>query len=195
MRLRTLATSLALVAITTQSGCFGSFGLTKKIYQFNDGVSDSMVVKEVVFLALIILPVYELAALGDAVIFNLIEFLTGSNPLADARLIEADGRSVAFERHAKGIDVVVEEADGTLVRHTFRRHKGTWEVIDADGNRVALLEHGPDGSVTVVDAVGEPLAMYSSDHVDHLVASAFTGGWESMVAGLRPTFGPVVAAR
>jgi len=195
MRLHSVATTLALLAMTTQVGCFGSFGLTKKVYQFNDSISDSMIVKEVLFLAMVIVPVYGLATLGDAIIFNLIEFITGSNPIADAHMIEADGRSVAFERHAKGIDVVVEEADGTLVRHTFRRNHGTWEVVDAEGGIVAILEKGDDGSLVVVDGLGEPLAHYSSEHVDQLVASAFTGGWSAMVAGLQPTFGPMVAGR
>lgn len=192
MRLHSLATSLALVAITTQAGCFGSFALTKKVYQFNDSASDSMVVKEVLFIGMLILPVYGLATLGDAIIFNLIEFITGDNPVA-SHMIEVDGRSVAFERHARGIDVVVEEADGSLVRHTFRRHHGTWEVVDADGNPVARLEKGPDGSIVVVDELGEPLAYYGAEHVDQLVAGAFTGGWEAMVAGLQPRYGPVVA--
>ncbi len=193
--MRRLAIPLVLLGITTQSGCFGSFALTNKIYQFNDGVSDSMVVKEVVFLLLIILPVYELSVLGDAVIFNLIEFLTGSNPLADGRTIELeDGRAVAFERGAKGIQVLVEEADGSVTRHTFRRHQGTWEVVDGDGHRVALLQQQDDGSLVVVDGLGEPLAAYSAAAVDQYVATAWTGGWSALVASAQRPVGPFVAA-
>ncbi len=103
MRSRSVATTLALVAMTTQ---VGSFGLTKEVYSFNDSVSDAMIVKEALFFAMGIVPVYGLAALGDAIIFSLIELLTGANPIADACMIEADGRSAAFERHAKGAGVV-----------------------------------------------------------------------------------------
>jgi hypothetical protein len=74
---------LALAVVTAaagSAGCWGSFSLTNKLYRFNDGVSDSKWIKWLLFLGLIILPVYSLFILGDAIIFNTIEFFTGSNP-------------------------------------------------------------------------------------------------------------------
>ena len=71
----------AVVIMISQSGCFGSFELTKAVYNVNENVGDK-VVQEVVFLAFCIIPVYEVAVFVDAIVLNTIEFWTGSNPLA-----------------------------------------------------------------------------------------------------------------
>lgn len=70
----------ALSILITQTGCFGSFELVKKVYEVNDGVSDNKFVKSLVFW--IGGFIYGIAGFLDAVIFNLIEFWTGSNPIA-----------------------------------------------------------------------------------------------------------------
>lgn len=72
----------ALSILITQTGCFGSFELVKKVYEVNDGISNNKFVKSLVFWIGGIF--YSIAGLADAVIFNLIEFWTGSNPLAMA---------------------------------------------------------------------------------------------------------------
>lgn len=64
------------------SGCYGSFALTTKLHRWNGTVSNSKFVNELVFFGLCIIPAYELACLGDALIFNSIEFWGGQNPIA-----------------------------------------------------------------------------------------------------------------
>lgn len=193
--MRKIVLGALLAGMATQAGCFGSFALTNKLYQFNDGVSDSMVVKEILFLAMVIVPVYEIGMLGDAIILNLVEFLTGSNPLADASgVMEVDGAQVYFERTRKGIDVVTVR-EGVEERRSFRRGDGSWEVVDATGARIAWLEQDSDGGVRVVNAAGEPLAQYSDRDVDQLVASAYAGGWSGMLASLRTSSHTLVAGR
>jgi hypothetical protein len=76
-----LFTALASILIT-QSGCFGSFNLTKKVYDWNDSAVNDKFLKSLLFLGLCIVPVYEISLLVDAVVFNLIEFWSGSNPVA-----------------------------------------------------------------------------------------------------------------
>lgn len=66
--------------ILMQTGCIGSFTLTNKVYDFNKNVGNKFI-NEVVFLALVIVPVYEITFFVDAVVLNLIEFWTNSNPL------------------------------------------------------------------------------------------------------------------
>jgi hypothetical protein len=73
--------ALALLLIT-QTGCFGSFSLTKKIYEFNKGLSSSKVVQSIAVLVLVFGGVYEFCAFVDVFILNLIEFWTGSNPVS-----------------------------------------------------------------------------------------------------------------
>lgn len=85
------------------SGCFGEFALTRKVYSWNDGVSDSRFVKTFVFWGLSIIPVYGVAGLADLIIFNLLEFWTGSNPIAMAegeyeyQFVELDGVTYKLE--------------------------------------------------------------------------------------------------
>ena len=77
-----LSTVLSL-CLLANTGCFGSFALVRKIYDFNQSFRNKFV-RTIVFWLFCIVPVYEVCALGDAVIFNLIEFWTGSNVLASA---------------------------------------------------------------------------------------------------------------
>ena len=101
-RMRRLLRPLALVTLLgALSGCYGKFFLTRTLYKWNGEVTDNRFVHTIVFWAFVIIPVYELLALGDAIIFNVIEFWTGSNPLASGDLPEppkvsamADGSTV-----------------------------------------------------------------------------------------------------
>jgi hypothetical protein len=70
---------LAAAALLCSTGCFGSFGLTRKVYSFNDRVHDNKWVQEGVFVGLNfpLVPVYVLACLIDSVFFNSVEFWTG----------------------------------------------------------------------------------------------------------------------
>jgi hypothetical protein len=73
-----------LIAAITLSilltGCTGPFQLTKNLHKWQTGQDDKWV-DEVMFLGCVILPVYGLATLGDALIFNSIEFWGGENPI------------------------------------------------------------------------------------------------------------------
>ena len=77
-----------LLFVLAVSGCYGGFYLTKALYKFNGEVKVSedhtanRVAQSGVMILLVIIPVYQLAALADAVIINSIEFWTGKNPMA-----------------------------------------------------------------------------------------------------------------
>jgi hypothetical protein len=70
-----------LFGTLSYSGCIGSFGLTQKVYDFNVGVGDKWV-NELVFLAMFIIPVYEVSFIIDFFIINMIEFWSGDNPVS-----------------------------------------------------------------------------------------------------------------
>jgi hypothetical protein len=78
------AMAVGLVALGMMvSGCYGPFYLTRKVWRFNGEVSDNKWVVELAYLVMTWLPVYGIAGLADAVIFNSIEFWTGNNPLSE----------------------------------------------------------------------------------------------------------------
>ena len=80
--IRKTAFALALGSLAiAQTGCFGEFALTRKAYNWHDGVSSNKFVKSL----LLWIPmafVYGVTGMLDAVIFNLIEFWSGSNPIS-----------------------------------------------------------------------------------------------------------------
>lgn len=81
-KIKTPLMALSLtVAMLFQTGCFGSFNLTRKVYEFNNEVGDRFI-NNIVFWAFLIIPVYEVTTFLDAFILNVLEFWTGSNPVA-----------------------------------------------------------------------------------------------------------------
>jgi hypothetical protein len=81
-KLRTVALLLVLVlTVGVLAGCYGSFTLTKKLYDWNGTVGDKAVNSAVMWVLLIV-PAYEACGFIDFVVLNTIEFYTGKNPMA-----------------------------------------------------------------------------------------------------------------
>ncbi|MBR2319001.1 MAG: DUF3332 domain-containing protein [Bacteroidaceae bacterium] len=73
--------ALLLSAAIVLSSCIGSFQLTNRVKDWNEGISNKFV-NELVFLAFHIVPVYEVCMFVDAIVCNSIEFWTGKQALA-----------------------------------------------------------------------------------------------------------------
>lgn len=69
-----------LAAVLLVSGCYGPFNLTRRLYQWNGQVGTKWE-REFMFMLLAWAPVYGLTLVGDAVVFNSMEFWTGKNPV------------------------------------------------------------------------------------------------------------------
>ena len=98
---------------------------------------------------MVIIPVYGLATLGDALIFNTIEFWSGSNPVAVREVPLEDGTMATLVREGDGVRVV-HGRESWLVRRTDAGMVVTQEgrllsEVTADGD--GALVKGPDGSV------------------------------------------------
>jgi hypothetical protein len=61
------------------TACMGPFNWTGQVHHWNDKVTDNKWLNELVFLGLVIFPVYELSLFADAIVFNSVEFWTGKN--------------------------------------------------------------------------------------------------------------------
>jgi hypothetical protein len=84
MRKLALALTLALTLVmgtTTLTGCYGSFTATRKVHAWNGKVTNNKFANSAIMWGLLIIPVYELAWLGDVLIFNTIEVTGGQNPM------------------------------------------------------------------------------------------------------------------
>jgi Domain of unknown function (DUF3332) len=131
---------LSLFAVSNV-GCFGKFVLTKKVYNFNKEVSSSHFVQSIVMWILYIIPVYGIAICLDAVILNLIETWTGSNPMAtleDGNIVVENGESRA----------VISKADGIIHVDYYEsdQYIGSSEIVtDVQGQVVAQTDLGEAG--------------------------------------------------
>jgi len=155
-----LIASMALMTV----GCYGSFNLTKKVYNWNGSLGNKWVV-ELVFLAMYVVPVYGIAGFIDVVILNSIEFWTGNNPMA-SNVKSDDGVTVTFNKEKNQVEVSYAGKTFVLVYEN-----GKSMVKDAEGNILAIAEKGEDGSMTMVDVNGKVLSSYSADEVSAMLAS------------------------
>lgn len=148
------AVALALSLSIGASGCYGSFALTRWVYDFNGKVTDNKFVHSVVIWAFIILPVYSIAGFVDFVVLNLIEFWT-EQPVIN--LPEAPRVTVA-ENGA--VDVVM----GTTAMRFVPAAEGVW-AVERDGQAVGSIVPAADGGLTVRDLDGRVLTTFAAADV------------------------------
>lgn len=166
---RSMRAVAAATAVAFSAGCFGSFALTRKLWDFNNTATKEKGLKELLFLVLVILPVYELAALGDALIFNTVEFWGGKNPITTMK--EGD-RDVVVQRTKDGVHIDVL-GPGKAAR--------TFDIAVSEDGATALEGGVPvararnDGAgIAVIDASGRSLLHKSVPEAEALAAAART---------------------
>jgi hypothetical protein len=159
---RTAVLTLTAVTVAGSSGCFGSFNVTRKLYNFNKTVSPNKFVQEVVFLAFNIVPVYGVAGAADALVANTVEFWTGKNPVQVASRIQLDKDTrlerVVYEKDgSRFMTIRAFKSDKLLSTTTMQVVIGTddlrYETVLPSGRRAAdVIRMTPDGSAV---ALGE----------------------------------------
>lgn len=175
---RALLTALLLSGVVTQTACFASFPLTRKLYTFNKELGNKFV-QEVFFLAAgVILPVYGIAGLIDVVILNSMEFWTGKPALTSSgpetkvkTVAKGDVRiKQTMTRDASGRTMVLEESvAGTFhSRSTLRQDAGatvvTAETVYADGRtETRTLSVDEAGKFTVAGTKRAPRVLTTSE--------------------------------
>ena len=180
---RTYRMVAGVVAGLMLSGCYGPFYLVRKVYKFNGEVSDNKWIVELVYLVCTYVPVYAIAGLADALIFNSIEFWTGNNPLgtADAsgvtasKRIARDGSEAVFKRIATpdGDQLMIEQfRDGQLTTSVrFQREGNATVARDGSGALVFTAQTLPDGKLVITDASGRQVASYTAQERQRISAS------------------------
>jgi hypothetical protein len=180
---------IGLLAAPLQ-GCFGSFALTGKVFEFNKGLGN-IVVQEVVFLVFIIVPVYAFCTFADAIVLNIIEFVTGSNPIASAEGSDpdhrvasvGDGATLELTREGKAVRVVLDD-HGRRTERVFRPNGRAWDVYDGDGLLVASSDV-VDGSLVVRDSAGAVVETVDSARMVAAASAWAVGGGAEMLRAAR----------
>ncbi|MDD7298059.1 protein of unknown function [Fibrobacter intestinalis] len=135
--------ALGLAAAFSLTACYGSYGLTKKIYNWNGTLGNKWLNSCVHFLMWVI-PVYPICiGLVDGLVLNTVEFWTGSNPIAQG--------DTYYEKDAQGNQVAaVKNADGSL----------SMEITDVQGNKANLTLERDADVIRALDANGQVVAQY-----------------------------------
>lgn len=145
--LRRAVMATVLLSTVATSGCFGSFPLVRKLYNYNKSFSSDKWMQELFFLATgVLLPVYGVAGLIDVLILNSQEFWTGkssvaSGPETSTKVLVRGNVTITqtMTRLADARTMVLEEkVDGVFrSRTTMHQPKGasvvTVETVYADG--------------------------------------------------------------
>lgn len=132
--------------LLSTAGCMGKFAVTNKVYSWNKKAANERWVNEFIFVGMaVILPVYSLTLLVDGIIFNSVEWWSGSNPVAAAgqqkRIMAADGSEAVLTMRSDGaIDVTAKAKDGKRSSFTLVRRDDAVLVLDDKGVPVAPVE-------------------------------------------------------
>ena len=153
---KTVAIAVLLAFSPFATGCFGSFNLTRKVYQFNKSVSPDKWLRWLTFLALNIIPVYPFASIVDVFFANPWEFWAGDNPvtasLEPRSVVGPNGEVATLIPVPNGARIVVTEPSGAVHSATLLREQpGVVAAYDEQGRLVGRLEGLDGGEPRVVD--------------------------------------------
>ncbi|MFS4415919.1 DUF3332 domain-containing protein [Maribacter sp. 2307ULW6-5] len=176
---------IALSSSLLFSSCLGSFNAFNNLKDWNQEVSDSKFVNNLIFWGLNIVPVYGLFFLGDAIIFNVIEFWGGSNPIAmapgerEVQLVEHEGNTIRMEatKNRMYLEVVQGPKKGSSLDMMYWPESQSWNAVKDNGDVIKLssfeqgmfLVHLPNGEVVEIDPLlsrQEGLAQLRQDAQD-----------------------------
>jgi len=176
--MKKLAVLIVMVSMIAMS-CTGTFHLTRQVYDFQTKPADKWV-DEVLFLAFVIIPVYGVATLADAVIFNTIEFWTGQNPLKAGidngknDVIAQNGK----DKLAMKYDAVSQNIEVSSVNtgKSFVLARTDHGVVakDREGKVLFTSLEDSQGGVTILDGNNNSIRHFSHDEVQKQRAEFFT---------------------
>lgn len=145
---------LSLAVLTTglaQTACIGPFKLTTKLHAWNSQLGDKFINALVFF---VLLPVYALSLVGDAIIFNTIEFWSGSNPITmkegeiekEIMLVEGRKFEVTATKNQFAIQELGVEADPVILR--FDENNLGWDYV-VGGKSTRIVDFLVEGEQTM----------------------------------------------
>jgi len=166
---KTRIITFALAASIMSSSCLGSFSAFNNLKDWNHQVSDSKFVNNLLFWGLNIIPVYGLFLAGDAIIFNLIEFWSGSNPIAmaegdiETETIVKNGNSYELTATKNKMNIKGVEGDdkGKSIDLVYSPENKSWSAQTEDGKTIKLSSM-EEGFYMVYLPNGEQVKMDSS---------------------------------
>ncbi|MFO7955480.1 MAG: DUF3332 family protein [Candidatus Brocadiia bacterium] len=174
---RVVSVVLVGVLLSLGVGCYGSFPLTHFVYTVNGSIEPGLL-RQVVFWVFLILPVYEVGALGDVIIFNLLEFWTGADFDGFAQSTEPGELQFTMEPAEDGRTArvsVTREGDVVARARFVRVSDRLCEARSPEGDLLGRAVRTEDGGARLEAADGTAVTILSGREFDTLVASAREG--------------------
>lgn len=150
-----------LFAGMSQAQCVGTFGLTRSVHGFVTSFGNKWI-NWLVFLVFVIVPVYGLAILVDAVVLNSIQFWTGraavradfdENGESRSTLTDGDERvDTVYRRY--GQEMVLHLYKGGQLKKSLLLKKdlpGRFFTLDESEITVQVRDNGQEKDVTVLE--------------------------------------------
>jgi len=161
--------TLALSVCILSTSCLGSFSAFNGLRDWNSQVSNNKFVNNLVFWGLNIIPVYPLFLAGDMIIFNVIEFWSGSNPLAmkegevETQTLVKNGTTYEMKATKNHMQIKVLDGKdaGNSVDLFYKPEEQSWNAKTQDG-KVIKLSSMEDGFYYVYLPDGEKVQMDQS---------------------------------
>ncbi len=145
-----IATTLAASILC--SSCIGSFSAFNSLRDWNEDITANKFGNELIFIALWVIPVYQLASLGDLLIFNSIEFWGGDNPIAmkpseeETQVVTVKKNTYQITATQNRFDVVVLEGKkkGKTATLIYLPEDQSWNKLNGDQSltKLASLKDG-----------------------------------------------------
>lgn len=121
------------------SSCIGSFSLSNKVLAWNQTI-DNKFVNEVVFVALWIVPVYEISLIADVLVINSIEFWSGENPVTEAGVVKTvQGKDGVYTVETLENGYKIENEEGQQMSLVYDKESNTWSRV-ANGETDKLIK-------------------------------------------------------
>jgi hypothetical protein len=168
--------------LTLTTACYGPFNLTRNIYHWNSNIKGGKEVnekwmKEIVFFGMIIIPVYMFSALLDAFIFNSIQFWSGDNPIkasdlgddGQTKVAQVGDLTMRWTSTSEGATVTYERNGIIERRATIVSSATGYRLVNENGNTLAEVEYGADGTLTVLDQDCRVVQRWADDQLRLLV--------------------------
>ncbi|WP_447972809.1 DUF3332 family protein [Nitrospira sp. Kam-Ns4a] len=180
---RAAVAAAAGLALLASPACYGPFNLTRTIYRWNgqlEGTKDipAKWMREGVFVALVLIPVYPFSLVIDALFFNSVEFWTGENPIKVSRTGEGEGLVITIgetvitasaAREGEAVPVAYSRNGQVFARGTIHVEGDRYSLRDEQGQVLVSAELAPTGAVLLVDRDCRLLGAVSADQVGRAV--------------------------
>lgn len=150
MKTKHLSVAAILLASSfLATSCVGSFSLFNKLAQWNKKATGSKFLNEILFL--VISPAYAFCSAADVLVFNTIEFWSGSNPMAQnvGKTIDVmgqDGKYYAVTTLKNGYEI--KAPTGEVTTFVYDKNADSWSQM-VDGKTVEMFRFNQDGTIKV----------------------------------------------